>query len=85
MGALPNERNSIKELRGIVLSVDGISADGEMQMWDRFSVDIESGPEEGEFTLDVRRLGDGRSDDVWSLRLADVEEALRTLKRWRRP
>lgn len=66
------------ELTGVVLAVMSVDAEGETSDYQRFTVDLEDD------TLDIRRQDGKRGDTVWMIKLADVEEALRSLKKWKR-
>jgi hypothetical protein len=62
--------------RGVVISADTISADGESQGIGEYIITLEDG------TVDIRLKDD--EDTIVMLNLPEIEEALRTLKRWER-
>lgn len=62
--------------RGVLIRYDTVSGDGEHQDADELVVTLEDD------TIDVRLKDD--DDTIVMLNLPEVEEALRTLKRWER-
>lgn len=65
-----------RRLHGVLIAADSVSGDGEQQGYGEFVVTLEGG------VVDVR-LGD-RKGTIWTVPLARIEEALKTLKGWQR-
>lgn len=65
-----------RRLSGVLIYADSVSGDGENQGYGEFVVTLEDD------VIDLR-LND-RKGTIWMLNLGHVEEALETLKRWRR-
>ena len=62
--------------RGVLIRAETISGDGESQGIEEFVITLEEG------TIDIRLKDE--DDTIVMLDLPEVEEALRTLKRWER-
>ena len=66
--------------RGVLVQVEGVSGDGEHQVWGEFVVTIEpDGAGDDQPTIELK-LGD-RKNTVWWIRLSELEGALKLLKR----